>query len=277
MEGTSEPTEGGEDCVVVEDGEELNAEEIRRLSLYLVGRLWTDTSFNSGALQATIKQIWRVKNGVEIRLIGENLFSFQFFNWKDKERVIQGEPWWFEKKVLVLCEINGREQSSAIKPHKTPFWVQVYDVPFILRSNAVVKHIGNTIGEFLDWENKGDEKWGSFLRIRVLMDLEKPLKKGTMLKNKNEAVYKINFKYESLFDFCYYCGRVGHLVKDCTAKENEDDSEMPCYFGPWMRASEQGIRKRQENMFLKPELCDEKTKENWKEPAMLGTVSLIGG
>lgn len=67
------------DLEVVEAEDEVNLEEIHRTSLCLAGRLWTDSSFNTGSLQSTIRQIWRLKNGVEIREIGENIFFFPIF------------------------------------------------------------------------------------------------------------------------------------------------------------------------------------------------------
>lgn len=249
--------------------EELGCEETKRFNLCLLGRLWTDSTFNAGALQATIKQIWRVKDGVEIRIIGDNLFSCQFFTWRDKERVIQGEPWWFDKTILVLCEMKVNEQPSSLRPHNTPFWVRVCDVPFNLRSEAVVKQIGDMIGDFMEWDNRGDDKWGSFLRLGVLIDLKKPLRRGTILRNKEGSKFKISFKYERLLDFCYYCGRVGHLMKQCGEKEqvkSEITTDMP--FGPWLRASP--VRGRQfttrdegkntvlQRMIFKPE-SEEKT------------------
>lgn len=79
----------------------------------------------------------------------------------------------------------------------------------------MIEHIGNVIGKFLKWENKGEGKWERYLRLRILVDLEKPLKRGTIIKNKKGTVYKISFKFERLLDLCYNCGRVGHLLKDC--------------------------------------------------------------
>lgn len=66
--------------------------------------------------------------------LGKNLFTFQLFNWKDLEKVLQGEAWWFNKKILVLCELKGEEQPSSLNPSCTLFWVTIYDIPFNLRT-----------------------------------------------------------------------------------------------------------------------------------------------
>lgn len=78
--------------------------------LCLVGTLWTESSFNRGAFRSTLEQIWKLRCGVEIREIGKNLFKFQFFHLKDKQRVLRGAPWWFDK-VLSLGEFDGALQN----------------------------------------------------------------------------------------------------------------------------------------------------------------------
>lgn len=40
--------------------------------------------------------------GVEARELSSNLFIFKFFHWKDKQKVLDNEPWNFYDSVLIL-------------------------------------------------------------------------------------------------------------------------------------------------------------------------------
>lgn len=215
-----------------------------RFKLCLAGKLWGDRPFNTQAFQSTLKQIWRVKHGVDIRILGKNIFTFQFYLWKDMDRVLAGEHWWFDKRVLVLQRMEGVEQPSDLTPTHTPFWVRAYDVPFNLRHHDTIQILGDRIGSFLYWDNDEDHLWGKFVRFRVLVDLKKPLKRGTLIQISGDKPKKGFFKYERLYDFCYVCGCLGHLIKDCDANSQDDDTDEDTMymFGPWLRASPLRLR-----------------------------------
>lgn len=106
--------------------------------------------------------------------------------------------------------------------------------------------------------------------MRVSVDLTKPLRRGTILKGEDGSVYRVFCKFERLLDFCYSCGKPGHLLKDCNEKENDegwDGSNLK--YGPCMRASPMRSRLVQEEgrigspqmMFFKPEENQERTKQ----------------
>lgn len=85
-----------EDAIIGGEFEAINDEEAKnQLSLILMGKLLTNKPFNVEAMKRTLISIWRSKEIIAIRMIETNLFVFQFFNKVDKERVIQGSPWFF--------------------------------------------------------------------------------------------------------------------------------------------------------------------------------------
>lgn len=67
-----------EETEYVEADEEVDPEEIQRFKLCLVGRLLTVSSFNSGALQSTFRQMWRLQDAVQIRELEKTSSPFNF-------------------------------------------------------------------------------------------------------------------------------------------------------------------------------------------------------
>ena len=106
---------------------------------------------NPVAFISTMKNIWAVINGVDITNVGRNLYQIQFYHWRDKQKVLLGQPWHFDKFPLLLEEFDKVVKPSDLVIFKLPLWARFYDIPFRDRGNdANAKTLGNKIGEFLD-------------------------------------------------------------------------------------------------------------------------------
>lgn len=109
--------------------------------------------------------------------------------------------------------------------------------------------IGNMIGIAMDvLLVKAGGKEDCHLKIQVELNLTKPLLRGTMLKFKNSESW-VDFKYETLPTFCYYCGHLGHTEKLCSKRKH--DLAKQCLlkeqFGNWLQADrrrEEGVMHR---------------------------------
>lgn len=111
-----------EDDVV--DLREIESNETNdNLSLLLIGKLISDRPFNVEAFKWTMMGVWAPDNGMVIKVLGPNLFVFQFFHWKDKEKVYNGRPWCWENKLIVLKEVDEHEQPDQVILTSSPFWI----------------------------------------------------------------------------------------------------------------------------------------------------------
>lgn len=81
----------------------------------------TNRAFNLEAFKRTMSQAWGVSKNVIIRAIETCLFVFQFFHWRDKEKVLDDRPWCFDQHLLALNEITGNEQPSQVPLSCSPF------------------------------------------------------------------------------------------------------------------------------------------------------------
>ena len=127
---------GEEDIGILDDCNDNTHDE--KISLRLIGRILMEKLLNFDAFKRTILHVWCLKDGVVIRSMGSNLFMFQFFHWQDMENVLNGRPWSFEQRLLVLQEIEGDAQPSDVVLNFSPFWVRFYNLPFGCRSNSNV-------------------------------------------------------------------------------------------------------------------------------------------
>ncbi|KAH6824444.1 hypothetical protein C2S53_002854 [Perilla frutescens var. hirtella] len=90
---------------------------------------------------------------------------------------------------------------------------------------------------FVEMDDNIDGYVGNYLRIKVLIDVTKPILRGLTIKLNGKKLW-IPIKIESLPVFCSGCGIIGHHVKQCPSGDKKNYSNMkdiPC--GPWLRAS----------------------------------------
>ncbi|XP_058776207.1 uncharacterized protein LOC131650519 [Vicia villosa] len=185
---------------------------------------------------------WKLKNPVETQELNKNLFLFRFATRRDLKNVIRSGPWSFDRNLLVLARVSGEEQPSSLNMHYGSFWVRVYELPLMLKTEAMAKKLGGILGVFEEVDQKDAHRNGRFLRIKVTLDRKLPLKRGTVVRFK-EKNSKVFFKYERLPTFCFICGRLGHQLKDCEAVGElseegfEELEEQDLSYGVWLRAS----------------------------------------
>lgn len=229
-----------ESRVVGEDFEGVDDEDQRvQISLTLVGKLLTGKPFNFEALKRTLTSVWSLKDGVAIRAVDSNLFVFQFFSSSDKERVTSGCPWTFKEQVLLLKEINGDEQPSEVIFDKAPFWIRLVDVPFNRRNVNVAYDVGEDFGGFIDYDDSDPLGWEEEMRIKVLLEIDKPLRRGVTISTGRGRSKWVDVKYERIGDLCFYCGRLGHMDRECQfhGVAPGSNSSIVYQYGPYLRAS----------------------------------------
>ena len=76
-----------------------------------------------------------------------------------------------------------------------------------------------------------------FLRVRVEMPLDKPLRRGGLVVSPEGDEARVIFRYERLAGWCFACSQLGHELKECKMASEEDKNGRP--YGEWLKASSQ--------------------------------------
>jgi hypothetical protein len=93
-------------------------------------------------------------------------------------------------------------------------WLQVYRLPFGFIQPKVGQAIGRFLGELKEYDHRNTVH-STYMRLKVRIDITKPLQQSWKVRANEGNFVQIIFKYEKLGVFCYLCGLLGHVDKNC--------------------------------------------------------------
>lgn len=109
---------------------------------------------------------------------------------------------------------------------KISVWIQLQNLPPGYRKKEVLEAWCKRVGKvlFVNLFPRGD---GKSVRVRVRLDVNKPLTRFLSITKNNEKV----FYYEKILRFCYVCGLLGHTHLE-HGNEKHDPEDMD--WGDWL-------------------------------------------
>ncbi|MBA0706383.1 hypothetical protein Golax_018496 [Gossypium laxum] len=160
-------------------------------------------------------------------MVGQNLFLIEFELEEDLETIMEGRPWLLLKSIILFDRLIKPMERPEIRLTSSPFWIKIGSCLPEFDKKDFLHAIGVTFGRVIRSEINGD-----ICRLRINLDVQKPLRRGIFVSIDNINKSWISFKYEKLPMFCFGCGRMGHSLKDCLELnpiEKEKFREDPPY------------------------------------------------
>lgn len=146
-----------------------------------------------------------------------------------------------------------------VKLDKVEFWVQIHKIPRSLTNHKMAEIIGANLGSFVKADlSNFDGTWNAFIRVRVEIEVNKPLRRGLKIKQPNGESVWLECKYEHLPTFCFICGRLGHAEKYCPYQLAIEDDKFVKLYGPEMRPARRSTT-AQANRWFRSELPSQST------------------
>ena len=157
--------------------------------------------------------------------------------------MIQNGPWTFNQHILILWRLQETNQVDKIPLNQIALWVQIHHLPVGFHSSKISQNISNYVGSFLEAdENNFTGTWRTYLRIRLNMDIGKPLKYRMRIKKPDSEWLWVEFRYERLTTFCFICGCLGHIDRKCMKIYDYLGGNVPKLYGSWMRATNRRVQ-----------------------------------
>ncbi|TXG60399.1 hypothetical protein EZV62_014972 [Acer yangbiense] len=172
----------------------------KKMDLCLVGKILSPKHVNRETFRAVIPKIWQTT--VDIEMVQDNMYLFSFRNPSDRFRVL------------------------------------IINAPLICMTKEMGEFTGSCVGELVDIDvGVTSECFGKYMRLKVAIDISKPLKRFLRLELKQGVESMLLIRYEKLPEYCFHYGVIGHSYQVCQAMKDGFVFGMDFTYGSWLRAT----------------------------------------
>lgn len=185
---------------------------------------------------------WGLTAGVSIQKLGEDRMLFRFEHVVEKKCTMWRSPWAFDRNLVILREFQKNEDPMEVNLNLCNFFIQVSGLSPTTVTRVLAKAVGDAIGTFIDIDVEDHQEiLSTSMRLRICIDITKPLMHCVSIEGPKKQLIQLRLAYEKLPNFCYYCGTLGHLVKDCNeclhlVMEMDTFNADKLEYGDWLRA-----------------------------------------
>uniref|UniRef100_A0A803PH95 DUF4283 domain-containing protein n=1 Tax=Cannabis sativa TaxID=3483 RepID=A0A803PH95_CANSA len=152
----------------------------------LVGRFLSNRMIDFDKIQNILASLWQPGMGMFVKKLDDNRFLFQFYHEVDIQGVVNGSPWTFDRMQLIIQRLPVGGDLNSLQLNHLDIWVQIHDVKPECMKEGTVRGVGNTLGKFIELDpNNFIGVWRDYLRVRVTLDIRKPLRRRMKLTHEN--------------------------------------------------------------------------------------------
>ena len=144
----------------------------------LAAKFFTKRALNVDVVARTFRPLWRTKASFHITNVGDNILLLTFDQEVDAVKVLLGESWSYDCHLVVLKRFEGNKPIKEVVFNRVKFWIQIHDLPYKFMTLETVIEIGESIGEVVMPRDDSEMRGGTFMRVRVWVDVSRPLCRG---------------------------------------------------------------------------------------------------
>ena len=171
------------------------------------------------ALHGSITTKWKPKGHIILQLGPKGFFTVISNCLEDRNRVLDGGPYFFNAVGLYLRGWIEHFNSNKEDLSWAPVWLHLYSLPLEYSDEDSLQDIGNGLGEFIKVEEETNlNRYTSYVWIFVYMYLRKALSDVVSLYH-DDYEWLQTIDYEHVPFRCRKCHALGHLFQDCPSNK----------------------------------------------------------
>ncbi|MCH92169.1 DUF4283 domain protein, partial [Trifolium medium] len=217
-------------------------EGIQQCKNSLIGKLFSNKPIIKPIIQNTLMGIWGNPKGFTITEIEGGLYHLTMDQDKDIQRAVKGNPWIIRNSWFMVHLWDRKLNPTNIEFNFVPIWIQLWGLPIHCKTITMGKHLGSQLGKVEDAALYDYPQQARIVKIKVLLNIEEPIRPGMFIGNPKDGITWVDFRYENMPMFCFDCGLVGHNEDNCISPTQAQPEGYVNPRGPWLRSNIYGKR-----------------------------------
>lgn len=187
----------------------VDLEEVRRAASgwLVVGRLLAEFEADPGAILNELRRAWRLHGEVAPQRVAssDGCFVVKFRDQRDRDSVLHGQPWQFNKDGVIFAPFDGKGKPADINLGVMEIWAQIRGMDYELMTEKMGWSLGAKLGEVVEVSHRNGVIVDEYLRVRVKHPLHEPLRKHVSINPKGSFIeIRFDVKYKKLPNFACF-------------------------------------------------------------------------
>nr|XP_009786058.1 PREDICTED: uncharacterized protein LOC104234221 [Nicotiana sylvestris] len=176
-------------------------------------------------LQRKLQAIWKPNETIFLIDLGYDYYLIKFNKQENYNKAFHEGPWFIGNQFFTIRKWEPRFVASEASLTYSAIWARLPELPTEFYDYEILQKIGNKLGELIRIDAcTSSALRGKYVRLCILVPIEKPLKTHIILGKHNQKI-----TYEGFNVLCTNCGRLGHNLISCPNKriETQNNNTMP--------------------------------------------------
>lgn len=158
---------------------------------------------------------WGADPRTGVQSVAKNCFLVQFYDPLDMETALTTGPWTFRGDLVAFHSVTSHEELQPSTVRFAQLWVQLFNLPINAFSDEGILLVAQKVGTPLSMPFEGYVGGKRFTKVKVQVDLSKPLRDTVPVTHQFLGEIKVYCVYEKVARVCLFCYRLGHDLSTC--------------------------------------------------------------
>lgn len=184
-------------------------------SMAVLVRIVTDRTVMDNPFSVAMSTAWNADPNTLFRPVSRNCYLVECTNMGDVDKVLLGGPWTFRGDLVAARKVSSHSDLRIESIEHGQVWIQLFNVPVNSINEEGVRVLTRDVGVPLSLSVHGFANGRRFIKQKVQVRLDKPLKDTLSMDHPYLGVLTVHCHYEKVARICVFCGRMGHEMVGC--------------------------------------------------------------